>query len=974
MNLIKKILWIVVASWAAFFAQEVWAVGNDVMDGNILWACDFEAAQREESPLTVEGMKEHMLVSGCEADNESVICANGGIGNYFGNIPGLFETVGTNCLKVNTGTDPFCIAPYLVTDEGKFSARYAPPEGQSLYVDALMQFTVTPLADTVSGGASWSDSNSEAQNTGNASLLRVKDLSLQRIIRFSYCGLVADLDNKVMLYCQESEDLGSTNWCANVGIADGSGTVAGRSVKLAAANPDEILPAPNHGKWVRVTFRAVNDSSEHGLGFEIYINGILAAADGVSRFRAWPSALNRSGVAAIGFAGEGQVDNLVFTTLAPDFWNVKWVSDKDVTSDGNGSMRSGRIDDDSESWMEMNVSGSGSLSFKWKASTESYMGYVADYAYLSVDGKELGCLIDYQLDGVAIGGVTDWQDVTVPIEGEGVHTIRWTYVKDEWDEIEVEGDCVWVDEVSFKTAIKVDFDINGAYGDTPSAISGYNGSVVNLPNSSGFSNPKYSFVGWSNGIGTYPADSEYMLPSEDITLKAVWKANTLSVPVIESDDVENGGEIDAAYATIRIIAEDGASIYYTLDGTAPDTESLLYEGPFVADGMNVQIYAIAVKADHFDSAISQFSFTRKPYSLAECLNVASDSVTSGGDSQWTRVLGTAAHDGVAALKSGAIGDDGTSSVEMAVNGPGEISFWWKVSSEAFRTIKFDYVSFEIDGVEQSWHGGEVDWTNETFAVWGVETHVLKWTYRKNSSNAMGEDCAWLDEVVWTPVAFPELDASASSETVTIALNGAADAKLSENIKTVEEYSAFRYWAMGLSGSTLLQVKESPNAWLSYALDTDTLIEGEVTEDRLKVASFGQIGNNGLFLVKMRLEGVDIGDGATTENLLRIFAVEGAEKLEKAAFSVKNVVVYIVQPNEGMVAFIVAPRNKGASYFFRARMREDCNGDGENGVIENPWYSDGGLTEPGPYWGQILNPYFPDSGGDQEPGPYWSQIL
>jgi hypothetical protein len=159
--------------------------------------------------------------------------------------------------------------------------------------------------------------------------------------------------------------------------------------------------------------------------------------------------------------------------------------------------------------------------------------------------------------------------------------------------------------------------------------------------------------------------------------------------------------------------------------------------------------------------------------------------------------------------------------------------------------------------------------------------------------------------------------------------------------------------MDLSGPTLQQVKESPNAWLSYALDTDTLIEGDVTEDRLKVASFGQIGNNGLFLVKMRLEGVDIGDGATSENLLRIFAVEGAEKLEKAAFSVKNVVVYIVQPNEGMVAFIVAPRNKGASYFFRARMREDCNGDGENGVIENPWYSDGGLTEPGPYWSQIL---------------------
>jgi hypothetical protein len=363
----------------------------------------------------------------------------------------------------------------------------------------------------------------------------------------------------------------------------------------------------------------------------------------------------------------------------------------------------------------------------------------------------------------------------------------------------------------------------------------------------------------------------------------------------------------------------------------------------------------------------------KIWTFGEAMDADGMTFEAGGDALWT-VDTTVGFTNAVSMKSGSVASGQSSWLQTTVSGAGTLAFRWKVFGGMYRNNPFAYAKVELDGTEYASVYFTNDWAEVSIPVSGTEDHTIRWTYLRTSSRAADGDCAWLDEVVWTPVAFPELDASASSETVTIALNGAADAKLSENIKTVEEYSAFRYWAMGLSGSTLLQVKESPNAWLSYALDTDTLIEGEVTEDRLKVASFRQIGNNGLFLVKMRLEGVDIGDGATTENLLRIFAVEGAEKLEKAAFSVKNVVVYIVQPNEGMVAFIVAPRNKGASYFFRARMREDCNGDGENGVIENPWYSDGGLTEPGPYWGQILNPYFPDSGGDQEPGPYWSQIL
>ena len=180
-----------------------------------------------------------------------------------------------------------------------------------------------------------------------------------------------------------------------------------------------------------------------------------------------------------------------------------------------------------------------------------------------------------------------------------------------------------------------------------------------------------------------------------------------------------------------------------------------------------------------------------------------------------------------------------------------------------------------------------------------------------------------------------------------ALDGSADAKLAENITTAVEYAAYRAWATGLSGVTPQQVKDSPNAWLSYALDTDKLIEGEVTESRLKVTSFKLSGENNLFSIKLKLDGVDIGDAATVENLLKIFAVEGAKELSDDSFSVDNVALKVVQINEGEVEFIVMPRVKGNSYFFRARMRDNANGVGMN--IFSDKREKVQLWEGGPYW-------------------------
>ena len=78
--------------------------------------------------------------------------------------------------------------------------------------------------------------------------------------------------------------------------------------------------------------------------------------------------------------------------------------------------------------------------------------------------------------------------------------------------------------------------------------------------------------------------------------------------------------------------------------------------------------------NYFDSDVAEFSFTRRPYSIAECLNASGLTFTLSGDSEQARVLDGEAHDGDAALRSGAISDNQKVVLETKVSGAGTISF------------------------------------------------------------------------------------------------------------------------------------------------------------------------------------------------------------------------------------------------------------------------------------------------------------
>ena len=117
----------------------------------------------------------------------------------------------------------------------------------------------------------------------------------------------------------------------------------------------------------------------------------------------------------------------------------------------------------------------------------------------------------------------------------------------------------------------------------------------------------------------------------------------------------------------------------------------------------------------------------------------------GEGAAWT-IDRTRGKDANGSMRSGAIGDGGVSTLAVEITGPGEISFWWKASSEEY----FDCVYFRDDGEEIAELSGETPWEHFRHEISDSGTHVLEWRFEKDDADGAGYDCAWLDAVVWTP--------------------------------------------------------------------------------------------------------------------------------------------------------------------------------------------------------------------------------
>ncbi|OGU11010.1 MAG: hypothetical protein A2075_13280, partial [Geobacteraceae bacterium GWC2_58_44] len=119
--------------------------------------------------------------------------------------------------------------------------------------------------------------------------------------------------------------------------------------------------------------------------------------------------------------------------------------------------------------------------------------------------------------------------------------------------------------------------------------------------------------------------------------------------------------------------------------------------------------------------------------------------------------GTVPHGGDFVMKAPETGDSRSSSMQLTVpTEAGEFSFWVKVSAEN----NYDFLNFYIDGARQGSWTNEVPWTRVTYSI-PSGTHTFRWSYAKDSSNAMNYDTAWVDDIV-----FPAAVADGTAPTVT----------------------------------------------------------------------------------------------------------------------------------------------------------------------------------------------------------------
>ena len=425
----------------------------------------------------------------------------------------------------------------------------------------------------------------------------------------------------------------------------------------------------------------------------------------------------------------------------------------DATAAGGKSVKFSAADD-SVVWIETVFTNACRVSFDWKCSCEALVkGRPYDYMAFSVDGAQR----DF------ICGETGWTSVTNYVTGDGEHLLRWMFQRD--DDGSSGEDCAWLANVKAVPSVTLTFAGGGATeGTLPEPIMAYADECIVLPGPGSLAWPKHTFLGWDDGMSLYAAGSEYSVGAAAVAgqppcLTAVWEANTLSAPVITASATYEGES-----CTVTISADGGATIFYTIDGTDPmaarsatapyqwvpaTSTTVQYQGAFEVEG-SVTIKAIAVRDDYFDSEVAVANVTRLTWTFGEYLNWPEQTFTTGGDASWTRVKGVSA-DGYA-LRSGVITHSQTSLLETVVSGPGTVTFSCKVAGEIVKKTVYDGLAFCIDGVQQGELMGNTVWATNTFEIVGEGLHTLNWLYVKDDGDMLdvGEDCAWLEEVSWTP--------------------------------------------------------------------------------------------------------------------------------------------------------------------------------------------------------------------------------
>lgn len=463
------------------------------------------------------------------------------------------------------------------------------------------------------------------------------------------------------------------------------------------------------------------------------------------------------------------------------------------------------------------------------------------------------------------------------------------------------------------------FDANGGACKTDSKSVQYGASIGSLPIPT---RQEAAFVGWfTEAEGGEKVDQTQNI-THGTTLYAHWLFEVAN-PVITSS---TGAEFRMDCVVTITSATEGAKIYYTTDGSTPKKNAdYIYSGPItITDTTTFKAVAVF---NGISSGYVTITIKKRPLTLEEVLDIETDesvTLTTSKANPWTPILDSSANVGDSSARSGVIGNGTNTWICASVSGAGTMSFWYKSSCEhdEDNAYTWDRMMVLTNNVEiVDWRiDGETDWTKRTLSFVSGE-NTVKWVYYKDKSYTGGNDCVWLDGVTWTSDPIPDIGENPTAQQIKAALEGSKDAKLMANVTDATTYGKYREWASkvkakdGSSAVGAKAVKSAPNAWLSFALGSETLIESAPTNGTLRIDDFRPTAESGKFDFTVSVKDIDIGSDAATENLKKVFGIEGGTILGQDGLSSDNVDITFGTPENGKVKFTAGPKNPNAGTFF-----------------------------------------------------------
>ncbi len=215
------------------------------------------------------------------------------------------------------------------------------------------------------------------------------------------------------------------------------------------------------------------------------------------------------------------------------------------------------------------------------------------------------------------------------------------------------------------------------------------------------------------------------------------------------------GDADARWVDAWIHKPTAATVgeagdWYAAIGRLAPGESRTFTHTFTATGAGQKTYRAMADSlgeiPESNEANNQrtAAYTVIAVSLGEAVDAPALAWSTGGQAAWT-AQGGLTYDGVDAARSGAIGHGQQSWIQTTVTGPGTLSFWWQVSSEA----NYDFLRVQVGLNERAAISGEVNWQHRSVTL-PAGTHILRWTYAKDNIITRGADAGGLDKVLWLP--------------------------------------------------------------------------------------------------------------------------------------------------------------------------------------------------------------------------------